>query len=234
MWWFSLLTFMIMMHSKNKFGSFDARRQREEILVNLQTKKPTKTHDNDGKVYNGRKRARLDNFCQPQWKQHQVIEGGAFYKVPPSWVFVGKEHMKDVFSAQLIFGDSVLGLDPVTMPASFRQQVSEESRHEWEERISRDRQKDSIFQGLWCSQTTGLLGRQRSEMKQKKRHSFVGILRKWKLSVFGNTSANTMKHTWWSSASSHSVLKPPCPSSSITTASTDLQICKRHSQLFWK
>lgn len=61
--------------------------------------------------------------------------------------------MKNVSGPQLIYSDSVLGLDPVTVPASFRQQVSEESRQEWEGRISTDRQEASVSQGLGCSQT---------------------------------------------------------------------------------
>lgn len=80
--------------------------------------------------------------------------------------------MKNVFGAQLIHSDS--RLDPVTVPASFRQQVSEESRHEWEGRISTDRQEDSVSQELGCSQTSALLGRGRSEMReQNKIHIFV-------------------------------------------------------------
>lgn len=81
------------------------------------------------------------------------------YTVPLRTIFVGKEHMKNVFGAQLIYSDS--GLDPVTVPASFRQQVSEESRREWEGRISTDRQEDSVSQEMGCSQTSALLGRER-------------------------------------------------------------------------
>lgn len=79
--------------------------------------------------------------------------------VPLSTVFVGKECMKNVFGTQLIYSDS--RLDPVTVPASFRRQVSEESRREWEGRISTDRQEDSVSQELGCSQTSALLGRER-------------------------------------------------------------------------
>lgn len=175
------------------------------------------------KVEVGERGKMSGRFCQPKSKQHRLIGEGCVTR--SRQVPVGEEQAKNVFGAQLVFSDSVVGLDPVPVPASFRQQVSEESRREWEGWRSTDRQEDSISLGLWCSQTTGLLWGETSEMKQKEEAYFCWNSPKWKLSVFGNRTqcANTVEHTWTLSASSHSVLKAHCSSSPITTASTDLR-----------
>lgn len=117
------------------------------------------------------------DLCRPQCKSHRLKGRGLCHRVTRShWApFLLEKSIWRMFLA-LINSDS--GLDPVTVPASFRRQLSEESRREWEGRISTDRQEDSVSQELRCSQTSALLGRERSEMReQNKIHIFVWILR---------------------------------------------------------
>lgn len=139
----------------------------------------TETHDNDRKGIRKRKRERLGWFVSATTQVASIEGKGAVSQgptVPLSTVFVGKERMKNVFGTQLIYSDS--RLDPVTVPASFRRQVSEESRREWEGRISTDRQEDSVSQELGCSQTSALLGREREREREvrwesKTRYTFL-------------------------------------------------------------
>lgn len=164
----------------------------------------TKTHNNDRKGIRKRKRARLGWFVSATMQVASIEGKGAVSqgpRVPPSTVFVGKEHMKNVVGAQLIYSDS--GLDPVTVPASFRQQVSEESRHEWEGRISTDRQEDSVSQELGCSQNQ-LCWREREKWDERTKQDTHFCLnpQTQKLSVFGNRTqcANTAEYRRPSSA----------------------------------
>lgn len=132
-----------------------------------------------GKVSEWEREQGWADLCRPQCKLHRLKGRGLCHRVTRSHrapFLSGKERKKNVFGTPPIYSDS--GLDPVTVPASFIQQVSEESRHEWEGRISTDRQEDSLSQELGCSQTSALLGRERSEMReQNKIHIFVWILR---------------------------------------------------------
>lgn len=138
--------------------------------------------------------------------------------------------MKNIFGAQLIYSDS--GLDPVTVPASFRQQVSEESRREWEGRISTDRQEDSVSREMGCSQTSALLGREREVRGENKtRYTFCLNPQTQKLSVFGNGTQCANRAEYRRPSSSRCVLVAP-RSSSITTATEAQQLCERHSRRF--
>lgn len=128
-----------------------------------------------GEVEVGEREKMSGRFCQPKWKQHRLIGAGCVTR--SRQVPVGEEHAKNVFGAQLVFSDSVVGLDPVPVQASLdskylkRAGVSgRDGEAQIGKRIASPWDCDAAKQQVCCG------GRQ-ARWNKKKRHIFVGILR---------------------------------------------------------